>query len=69
MGENALTHPLHTQEIPHPVPWPRFPLQAKGLYFPRCLGAKNSLAWLLPWRLKMIVILTALWKPSKGKVK
>lgn len=33
MGEDALNSPpTHTQErVPCPLPWPRFPLQAKGL--------------------------------------
>lgn len=42
----------YTQEIPHPVPWPRFPLQAKGLYFPRCLGAKKQLGLAPPLEVK-----------------
>lgn len=68
-GGEALSSPpdTHPRERPRLVPWPRFPLQAKGLSLPQMPGCKEGLGVAPPRRLKIIVILTALWKPGKGR--
>lgn len=70
-GKMPPTHPLHTyteRESPHP----QFlglgsPSRLRASLLPQMPGCKEGLGLAPPWRLKIIVILTALWKPGKGR--